>query len=168
MIPFCKKFIAFKTQSLIFYSSQSGNSPRRPLGHIDRARADLNTSRRRCTLEQEIVDVRIEVRLLRTRKRAVRVVADEGEAHVVGHSVGLVDEPARLHRARGRDRSEPVNVVFNDKEAAGHDECGEQVVVFGNGGCCADVGVEAWGEPGILADDLAGCLDVGACGVLRV
>lgn len=98
----------------------------------------------------------------------MRMPADQREAHVVGHAVRLVDEAAGLHGAGGGHGPEPVDVVLDDEEAAGHGQGGEQVVVFRDGGGLGDIGVEARGEPGVFADDFAGGLDVGACGVLGV
>lgn len=149
-------------------SGQGGNGPGRPLGHVDRSGADLDAPRRRARLEQVVVDVRVEVRRLRARERAVRVAADEREAHGVGHAVGLVDEAAGAHGGRGRDGPQPVDVVLDDEEAARHGQRRQQVVVLGDAGRLGDVGVEARREPGVLADDLARRLDVGAGVVLRV
>lgn len=158
----------FSAASHDLSSRQGRDRPGRPLGHVDRAGAHLHAARRRPRLEQVVVDVRVQIGRLRARERAVRVPADEREPHVVGHAVGLVDEAAGLHGARGRDGAEPVDVVLDDEETPGHRQRREEVVVLGHAARVVDVAVEARREPGVLPHDLARGLDVGAGGVLGV
>lgn len=96
------------------------------------------------------------------------VAADEREAHVVGGADTLVDEAASLHAAGGGDGAEPVDVVLDDEQTAGGDEGSQHVVVLGHRARLGRVAVQALAEPHVLADDLAGRLDVGAAAALRV
>lgn len=149
-------------------SSQGRHSPRSPLRHVHRTRADLDTTRRRRTLKQEVVDIRVQGRLLGTRESTVTMAPDKREAHIVRHPVRLVNQAPGLHGPRRGNRSQPVNVVLEDEQPARDDEPGQEVVVLGDGRGRRDVAVEAWGEPGVLTYDFTGCLDVGACGMLGV
>lgn len=98
----------------------------------------------------------------------MRVSAHEGETKVIRDTIGFVNKAACLHAACCGNGAEPVNIVFNHKKAAGHDECGEEVVVVREGLGAVDVGIEARREPGIFLDDFTGCLDVCAGCLLRV
>lgn len=96
------------------------------------------------------------------------VATDEREAHVVGHAVSLVDLATSTHAAGGGDGAEPVDVVLKHGETTGHDHGREEVVILRDVGDGADVRVKVFGEPGLLANDLTGSLDVGARRLLLV
>lgn len=96
------------------------------------------------------------------------VAALESETHEGGFAPGLVDETAGVHATGGGDGAEPVDVVLHGKETAGDGEGSKHVVVDGHGAGGAGVGVEVLGEPHVLANDLAGSLDVLASALLLV
>lgn len=70
------------------------------------------------------------------------VATNERKAHVVGSPISFVDFSSNSHCAGRADGAEPIDVIFDDEESAGNDQPCEEVVVMGERGSLADVGIE--------------------------
>lgn len=96
------------------------------------------------------------------------VVARASEAHVVWYTESLVNEATSLHTSGGGYGAKPVDLVLDDEQTTRSDHTSKLMVVGSEGVGLGAEGVEPRGEPDVLADDLAGGLDVLALGLLRV
>lgn len=72
------------------------------------------------------------------------MASNKGEPHIWPDTETLVDLSRSLHACRRADRTEPVDVVLDDKETARCDQGGKEVVIFRDGAGLACNRVELW------------------------
>jgi hypothetical protein len=98
----------------------------------------------------------------------MRVASNERKSHVVGNPQSFIDFSSSSHAPGSADGAEPIDVVFDNKKPTRGDQSCEHVVVMRKRRAIVDLGVEQRREPHVFADNLAGCLNIGPGGFLRI
>ncbi len=88
------------------------------------------------------------------------MAADEGEAHLVGHTDSLIDHTACLHTAGSRHGAGPLDVVLDNKQTPRGGQGRHHMIALRHSIDLSPVSSQALRGPHVLGYDFVGRLDI--------